>query len=148
MAKKISKYLFVFWFFFCLQFALSLKKHTQEIFRIRRVGRRFHILFHMLRGCCGMFCRFVSHRNRNRNCDDGCDFGLGRNSYASASKRATVSGSTRDQRDLRLHAFAVGFELKINAKMLDSQTGSTQHESINKESRQWERESERVAAVK
>lgn len=36
--------------------------------------------------------------------------------------------SERDQQDLRLHAFAVGFELKINAKMRDSQTGSTQHE--------------------
>lgn len=36
--------------------------------------------------------------------------------------------SERDQRDLRPHAFAVGFELKINAKMRDSQTGSTQHE--------------------
>lgn len=42
--------------------------------------------------------------------------------------------SERDQQDLRLHAFAVGFELKINAKMRDSQTGSTQHERATRES--------------
>lgn len=134
--QKNLKISFCFLVFFLFVIRTLVKKHTQEIFRIRRVGRRFHILFHMLRGCCGMFCRFVSHRNRNRNCDDGCDFVLERNSCASASKRATVSGSTRDQQDLRLHAFAVGFELKINAKMPDSQTGSKQHESINKESRE------------
>lgn len=41
--------------------------------------------------------------------------------------------SGRDQQDLRLHAFAVGFELKINGKMRDSQTGSTQHERADSE---------------
>lgn len=47
--------------------------------------------------CCGDLFRTGTER-RNRNCDDGCDFGLGRNTRAYTRER--VTGNTDRQREI------------------------------------------------